>query len=106
MVNEMLATIVSIQPKDSGGSGDETRESAVYHLADDMLSKLPADYVQHEVQHTATQPSIPRGMVKCLVIVIKLTYRIAASQLCRLTWSEDRSASELSEQSDIDILQF
>ena len=67
MVNEMLATIVSIQPKDSGGSGGETRESVVYRLADDMLSKLPADYVQHEVQHTltavtmSTQPSFPRG---------------------------------------------
>ena len=49
MVNEMLSTIVSIQPKDSVGSGGETRESAVYNLADYMLSKLPADYVQHEV---------------------------------------------------------
>lgn len=56
MVNEMLATIVSIQPKDSGGSGGETRESVVYRLADDVLGKLPADYVQHEVglQHTHT----------------------------------------------------
>jgi len=50
MVNEMLATTASIQPKDSGVSGGQTRESVVYRLADDMLSKLPADYVQHEVQ--------------------------------------------------------
>lgn len=45
----MLETIVSIQPKDSGGSGGETRESVVYRLSDDMLEKLPEDYVPHEV---------------------------------------------------------
>jgi len=49
MVSEMLATIVNIQPKDSGSSGAETRESCVYRLADDMLSKLPDDYSQHHV---------------------------------------------------------
>jgi len=49
LANEMLATIVSIQPKDAGGSGGETRESVVYRLADDMLNKLPVDFVAHEV---------------------------------------------------------
>jgi dynein heavy chain len=50
MANDMLETIVNIQPKDSGGSGGETRESVVYKQADDMLSKLPSDYVPHEVK--------------------------------------------------------
>ncbi len=47
--NTMLGTIVSIQPKDSSNSGGETRESVVYHLATDMLDKLPKDYVPHLV---------------------------------------------------------
>lgn len=46
---DILDTIMSIQPKDSGGGGGETRESVVYKLATDMLSKLPADYLPHEV---------------------------------------------------------
>lgn len=49
MANEMLETTVSIQPKDSGGSGGETRETVVYRLADDMLEKLPLDFIPHEV---------------------------------------------------------
>jgi len=50
VVGDMLATIVNIQPKDSDSSGGETRESIVYRLADDMLGKLPADYVPHDVR--------------------------------------------------------
>ena len=47
--NTMLSNIVSIQPKDAGSGGGETRESVVYKLADDMLEKLPPDYIPHEV---------------------------------------------------------
>ena len=45
----MLSGIVSIQPKDAGGAGGETRETVVYKLADDMLEKVPSDYLPHEV---------------------------------------------------------
>ena len=49
MAKEVLDTIMNIQPKDSGGGGGETRETIVYKLADDMLEKLPPDYLPHEV---------------------------------------------------------
>lgn len=49
MAKEVLDTIMSIQPKDSSGGTGETRESIVYRIADDMLNKLPPDYIPHEV---------------------------------------------------------
>ena len=48
--NNMLSTIVSIQPKDAGAGGGETRETVVYRLADDMLEKLPENYNPFEVK--------------------------------------------------------
>ncbi len=48
--DEILSTIVSIQPKDSSSGVGETREAVVYRLCDDMLQKLPDDYVPHEVK--------------------------------------------------------
>ncbi|XP_029442962.1 dynein heavy chain 5, axonemal-like [Rhinatrema bivittatum] len=50
MANETLSTIVNIQPKDSGSGGEETRETVVQRLADEMLEKLPPDYIPHEVK--------------------------------------------------------
>ena len=44
-----LATILSIQPKDSSSGGGEAREIFVQRLADDILNKLPSNYVKHEV---------------------------------------------------------
>ena len=46
---ETLETILNIQPKDSGGGSGETRESIVMKQAQDMLSRLPDDYIPHEV---------------------------------------------------------
>ncbi|XP_040838895.1 dynein heavy chain 8, axonemal isoform X1 [Ochotona curzoniae] len=46
----VLETITNIQPKESGGGVGETRESIVYRLSEDMLSKLPPDYIPHEVK--------------------------------------------------------
>ena len=50
LANETLCTIINIQPKDSGGGAGETRETIVQRLANEMLEKLPPDYVPHEVR--------------------------------------------------------
>lgn len=46
---DVLNTITNIQPKESGAGAGETRESIVFRLAEDMLEKLPPNYVPHEV---------------------------------------------------------
>lgn len=46
----MLFTMLSIQPKESGGGGGETRETLVLRQVIDMTSKLPAIYDPFEVK--------------------------------------------------------
>lgn len=50
MAKEVVDTIMSIQPKDSSGGTGETREAMVYRISNDMLEKLPPDYIPHEVK--------------------------------------------------------
>ncbi|KAM6935220.1 dynein axonemal heavy chain 5 isoform 1-T1 [Lycodopsis pacificus] len=50
LAKDVLDTILNIQPKDSSSGGGETREAVVSRLADDMLEKLPPDYVPFEVR--------------------------------------------------------
>ena len=47
---KVLDTILSIQPKEARGSAGETREAVIYRLANEMLEKLPPDYIPHEVK--------------------------------------------------------
>ena len=55
----MLEKIVRIQPKETNTnvSGSETRDTAVRNLANDMLMKLPGNFIQHEVQLSLTSQS-------------------------------------------------
>ncbi|CAD0194925.1 unnamed protein product [Chrysodeixis includens] len=46
---ELLDTIVSIQPKESSSGGGETREASVYRQTKEMLGKVPPNFDQHEV---------------------------------------------------------
>uniref|UniRef100_A0A8B9QGF0 Uncharacterized protein n=1 Tax=Apteryx owenii TaxID=8824 RepID=A0A8B9QGF0_APTOW len=55
MANKTLSTIVSIQPKDGSTGGGETREAMVQRLADEMLEKLPPDYIPHKVYATVDE---------------------------------------------------
>ncbi|XP_056299693.1 dynein axonemal heavy chain 5 isoform X1 [Pseudoliparis swirei] len=50
LAKDVLDTILNIQPKDSSLGGGETREAVVSRLADNMLEKLPPDYVPFEVR--------------------------------------------------------
>ena len=65
LANSTLDTILSIQPKDSSSGGGETRESIVRRLAGEMLDKLPADYIPHEVSLILAPGSVPSSICDC-----------------------------------------
>jgi dynein heavy chain len=46
--NGILHTLGETQPKGGGGGGGESREDIVYHKADELLERLPADYVEED----------------------------------------------------------
>ncbi|KAL5262750.1 hypothetical protein ACHWQZ_G008223 [Mnemiopsis leidyi] len=48
--NTVLEKIINIQPKDAGAGGGETREELVYRLSEEMLEKVPENFVSHEVR--------------------------------------------------------
>ncbi|GCC27018.1 hypothetical protein chiPu_0005439 [Chiloscyllium punctatum] len=62
LAQDVLDTILSIQPKDSSTGVGETRESVVVHLADDMLMKLPPDYIIYKVKERLAQMGIFQPM--------------------------------------------
>lgn len=47
---ELLDTILSIQPKESSSGGGETREASVYRQSKEMLDKIPLNFDPHEVK--------------------------------------------------------
>ncbi|XP_032892362.1 dynein heavy chain 5, axonemal-like [Amblyraja radiata] len=51
LAQDVLDTILNIQPKDSSAEDGETREAVVAHIADDMLMKLPPNYIVYEVKN-------------------------------------------------------
>lgn len=61
LAKDVLDTILSIQPKDSSSGGGETREAVVVRLADDMLEKLPVDYIPFEVGNNWVKQIVSMG---------------------------------------------
>lgn len=59
-----MDAILSVQPKEGGSQGGETRESVVYSLAQDMLEKLPKQYNSFEVREALQRmgPLLPMNI--------------------------------------------
>ncbi|XP_072937033.1 dynein axonemal heavy chain 8 [Epargyreus clarus] len=63
MTQELLDTILSIQPKESSSGGGETREASVYRQSKEMLEKVPPNFDPHEVKERLRYYGILNSMV-------------------------------------------
>ena len=64
-MNRAQAILNTILPKEGASiRGGETRENVVYRLADDMLEKMPKNYVDHEVKEALNRmgPLLPMSI--------------------------------------------
>ncbi|KAJ3396765.1 Dynein heavy chain 5, axonemal [Lobulomyces angularis] len=58
----MLDTVMSIQPKDSSGGSGETREDSVKKTANDLLAKLPEDFDKNRVKTCIQKQGGPKPL--------------------------------------------
>lgn len=78
---EILDTILSVQPKESAGSGGETREAAVERQVKEMLSRIPPPYDEFEVKERLTKDITPMNIflrqeidrIQKIILLVKAT---------------------------------
>lgn len=78
---EILDTIISVQPKESSGSGGETRETTVARQVNEMLSRLPPPYDEFEVKNRLTKDITPMNIflrqeidrIQKIILLVKAT---------------------------------
>ena len=78
---EILDTILSVQPKESSGSGGETRESTVTRQVKEMLTRLPAPYDEFAVKERLTKDITPMNIflrqeidrIQKIILLVKST---------------------------------
>ena len=63
--NDLIKTLVSIQPRASGGAGGKSPDELVLEVANDILSRLPPVF-DKEAAHPATFAKIADGSVNSL----------------------------------------
>ncbi|PFH32513.1 putative dynein gamma chain, flagellar outer arm [Besnoitia besnoiti] len=59
----MLRTIQETQPKDSGSGGGKSREEAVKEKCQEILSKMPPDFVEEKYREQISKLSSPPGLL-------------------------------------------
>lgn len=78
---EILDTIISVQPKESAGTGGETRETTVANQVNDMLSRIPPPYDEFEVKERLMKDITPMNIflrqeidrIQKIILLVKST---------------------------------